>query len=115
MKQMTFLIYVPASAASGSVLKLPAINASGTVNMIICKSSYEAMYDTEGEWKADDVTKLKPSDVPRADIGALDSPVRIFQSQESNGDWSEKEVEYILTLLTSSKAKKKVISHIPFC
>ena len=42
--------------------------------------------------------------------GALDSPVRIFQSQESNGDWSEKEVEYILTLLTSSKAKKKVIS-----
>ena len=42
--------------------------------------------------------------------GALDSPVRIFQSQESSGDWSEKEVEYILTLLTSSKAKKKVIS-----
>ena len=42
--------------------------------------------------------------------GALDSPVRIFQLQESSGDWSEKEVEYILTLLTSSKAKKKVIS-----
>ena len=42
--------------------------------------------------------------------GALDSPVRIFQSQESREDWSEKEVEYILTLLTSSKAKKKVIS-----
>lgn len=74
------------------------------------RASYEAMYDTEGEWKADDVTKLKPSDVPRADIWCFGFPVRIFQSQENSGDWSEKEVEYILTLLTSSKAKKKVIS-----
>ena len=42
--------------------------------------------------------------------GALDSPVRIFQSQDSSGDWAEKEVDYILTLLTSSKAKKKVLN-----
>ena len=28
------------------------------------RASYEAMYDTEGEWKADDVTKLKSEDVP---------------------------------------------------
>lgn len=38
------------------------------------RASYEAMYDTEGEWKADDVTKLKPSDVPRADIWCFGFP-----------------------------------------
>ncbi len=38
------------------------------------RASYEAMYDTEGEWKADDVTKLKPEDVPRADIWCFGFP-----------------------------------------
>ncbi len=38
------------------------------------RASYEAMYDTEGEWKADDVTKLKPSDVPRADLWCFGFP-----------------------------------------
>ena len=35
------------------------------------RASYEAMYDTEGEWKADDVTKLKSEDVPYADMPSL--------------------------------------------
>ena len=39
--------------------------------------------------------------------GALDSPVRIFQSQESSEDWSEKEVEYILTLLTVPQRQRR--------
>lgn len=38
------------------------------------RASYEAMYDTKGEWKADDVTKLKPEDVPRADIWCFGFP-----------------------------------------
>lgn len=37
-------------------------------------ASYRAMYDTEGEWYADDVTKLKPGDVPYADIWAFGFP-----------------------------------------
>ena len=38
------------------------------------RASYEAMYDTEGEWKADDVTKLKSEDVPYADIWCIGFP-----------------------------------------
>ena len=37
-------------------------------------ASYEAMYDTKGEWKADDVTKLKPEELPRADIWCFGFP-----------------------------------------
>ncbi len=38
------------------------------------RASYEAMYDTEGEWKAYDVTKLKPGDIPYADIWCYGFP-----------------------------------------
>nr|WP_052220039.1 DNA (cytosine-5-)-methyltransferase [Clostridium homopropionicum] len=36
--------------------------------------SYRAMYDTEGEWYADDVTKLRPEEIPRADIWCFGFP-----------------------------------------
>lgn len=39
-------------------------------------ASYRAMYDTEGEWYADDVTKLKGEDVPKADIWCFGFPCR---------------------------------------
>lgn len=38
------------------------------------RASYEAMYDTEGEWKADDVTKLKSGEIPYADIWCFGFP-----------------------------------------
>ena len=38
------------------------------------RASYEAMYDTEGEWKAYDVTELKPGDIPYADIWCYGFP-----------------------------------------
>ena len=38
------------------------------------RASYEAMYDTEGEWKAYDVTELRPWDVPYADIWCFGFP-----------------------------------------
>ena len=74
------------------------------------RASYEAMYDTEGEWKADDVTKLKAKMSPMRTSGVSASPVRTSPLRGNRGDWSEKEVEYITTLLTSSKTKKKVLS-----
>lgn len=36
--------------------------------------SYEAMYDTEGEWKAEDVTKLMPEEIPYADAWCFGFP-----------------------------------------
>ena len=36
--------------------------------------SYQAMYDTEGEWFRDDITKLKADDIPKADIWTAGSP-----------------------------------------
>ncbi|HIU76066.1 MAG TPA: DNA cytosine methyltransferase [Candidatus Pelethocola excrementipullorum] len=38
------------------------------------RASYEAMYDTEGEWRAYDVTKLKPGDIPFADVWCFGFP-----------------------------------------
>ena len=38
------------------------------------RASYEAMYDTKGEWTAYDVTKLKPEDIPYADIWCFGFP-----------------------------------------
>lgn len=36
--------------------------------------SYEAMYDTTGEWTAYDVTKLTPDEIPRADLWCFGFP-----------------------------------------
>ena len=38
------------------------------------RASYEAMYDTKGEWKANDVTKLTASEVPYADLWCFGFP-----------------------------------------
>lgn len=47
---------------------------------------------------------------PMQTSGVSDSHARTSPLQENSGDLSESEVGYITTLLTSSKAKKKVIS-----
>ncbi|WP_010651601.1 DNA cytosine methyltransferase [Oceanobacillus massiliensis] len=36
--------------------------------------SYRAMYDTEGEWYGEDITKLRTNEIPRADIWTAGSP-----------------------------------------
>ena len=38
------------------------------------RASYEAMHDTNGEWRAYDVTKLEPGDIPYADIWCFGFP-----------------------------------------
>ena len=75
MKQLTFLDLC--SGIGGFRLGL---EAAGHKCIGYCeydkfaRASYEAMYDTEGEWKADDVTKLKPEEVPYADIWCFGFP-----------------------------------------
>lgn len=38
------------------------------------RASYESMYDTEGEWTADDVTKIRPEGIPYADVWCFGFP-----------------------------------------
>lgn len=38
------------------------------------QKSYRAMYDTEGEWFHDDITKIDPTRLPKADIWTAGSP-----------------------------------------
>ena len=38
------------------------------------RASYETMHDTKGEWRAYDVTKLEPGDIPYADIWCFGFP-----------------------------------------
>ena len=51
-----------------------------------------------------------PEMSPMQTSGDSDSHARTSPLPENSGDWSEKEVEYITTLLTSSKAKRKVLN-----
>lgn len=75
MKQLTFLDLC--SGIGGFRLGL---EATGHKCIGYCefdkfaRASYEAMYDTEGEWFADDVTKLRSEDVPYADIWCFGFP-----------------------------------------
>jgi DNA (cytosine-5)-methyltransferase 1 len=46
--------------------------------------SYRAMYNTEGEWYGDDVTKLKPGDIPRADIWCFGFPCQDVSCANAN-------------------------------
>lgn len=38
------------------------------------RKSYEAMYDTEGEWSHDDITTVNRNEIPRADIWTFGFP-----------------------------------------
>lgn len=75
MKQLTFLDLC--SGIGGFRL---GMEAAGHKCVGYCeydkfaRASYEAMYDTEGEWKADDVTKLEPDGIPYADVWCFGFP-----------------------------------------
>lgn len=75
MRQMTFLDLC--SGIGGFRLGLEAAGHK-CIGYCECdkfaRASYEAMYDTEGEWKADDVTKLRSRDAPDADIWCFGFP-----------------------------------------
>nr|DAE70507.1 MAG TPA: Cytosine specific methyltransferase [Caudoviricetes sp.] len=75
MKQLTFLDLC--SGISGFRLGL---ELAGHKCVGFCEynkfavTSYRAMHNTEGEWYADDITKLKAEDIPYADIWCFGFP-----------------------------------------
>ena len=75
MKQLTFIDFF--SGIGGFRLGL---EKAGMKCVGFCEKdkfavkSYRAMYDTEGEWYGEDITKLRAEDIPRADIWTAGSP-----------------------------------------
>ena len=75
MKQMTFLDLCSGIGGFRLGLETAGHKCIGYCEYDkFARASYEAMYDTKGEWKADDVTKLKSEDVPYADIWCFGFP-----------------------------------------
>lgn len=74
------------------------------------RKSYEAMYDTEGEWFHDDITSIDPHDFQKQIYGLREALVKMCLSQESEQAYTVSEVDSFLHLLTSSRAKKKKIN-----
>lgn len=72
--------------------------------------SYRAMFDTEGEWFADDVTKLKSDEIPYADIWCFGFPCQdISVAGKQKGLRGERSGIYfsIIDLVKSKEEKDK--------
>ena len=108
MKQMTFLDLCSGIGGFRLGLETAGHKCIGYCEYDkFARASYEAMYDTEGEWKAHDVTKLKPEDVPYADIWCFGFPCQDISVAGKQRGLVGKEVEYITTLLTLLKGKEE--------
>ena len=109
MKQMTFLDLCSGIGGFRLGLETAGHKCIGYCEYDkFARASYEAMYDTEGEWKAHDVTKLKPEDVPYADIWCFGFPCQDISVAGKQKGLQEGERSGLL--LTSSKAKRKVLN-----
>ena len=71
------------------------------------RASYEAMYDTEGEWTAYDVTKLRSEDIPYADIWCFGFPCQdISVAGKQRGlDGKRSGIYYSIISLIKGKAE----------
>lgn len=74
------------------------------------RQSYEAMYDTEGEWFHDDITSIDPTRLPKADLWTAGSPCQNVSIAGKRAGLYGERSGLFLHLLTSSKAKKKKIN-----
>ncbi|GAA6406665.1 hypothetical protein K040078D81_07820 [Blautia hominis] len=108
MKQLTFLDLC--SGIGGFRLGL---EAAGHKCIGYCeydkyaRASYEAMYDTKGEWKADDVTKLKPGDIPYADIWTFGFPCQDISIAGKQRGLSGKRSGIYYSIIDLVKGKKE--------
>ncbi len=91
MKQMTFLDLCSGIGGFRLGLERAGHKCIGYCEYDkFARASYEAMYDTEGEWKAHDVTKLKPKMSPMQTSGASIPLPGHLRCRKTAGDWSEK-------------------------
>lgn len=74
------------------------------------RKSYEAMYDTEGEWFHDDITSIDPTRLPKADLWTAGSPCQNVSIAGKRAGLYGERSGLFLHLLTSSKAKRKKIN-----
>ena len=75
MKQLTFLDLCSGIGGFRLGLELAGHKCVGFCEYDkFAVASYRAMYNTEGEWYADDITKLKARDIPYADIWCFGFP-----------------------------------------
>lgn len=108
MKQLTFLDLC--SGIGGFRLGL---EAAGHKCIGYCeydkyaRASYEAMYDTEGEWKADDVTKLRQGDIPYADIWTFGFPCQDISIAGKQRGLSGKRSGIYYSIIDLVKGKKE--------
>ena len=71
------------------------------------RASYEAMYDTEGEWKADDITKLKSEEVPYADVWCFGFPCQDISIAGKQGGLSGRRSGIYYSIIDLIKGKEE--------
>lgn len=74
-KQLTFIDFFSGIGGFRLGLELAGMKCIGFCEKDkFAVRSYRAMYDTEGEWYGDDITKLRADGIPQADIWTAGSP-----------------------------------------
>ncbi len=71
------------------------------------RKSYEAMYDTKGEWFHDDITSIDPTQLPKADLWCAGSPCQNVSIAGKRAGLYGERSGLFLHLLTSSRAKRR--------
>lgn len=75
MAQLTFIDFFSGIGGFRLGLEMAGYRCAGFCEKDkFAVASYRAMHDTEGEWYGEDITKLRPGDIPRADIWTAGSP-----------------------------------------
>lgn len=111
MKQMTFLDLCSGIGGFRLGLETAGHKCIGYCEYDkFARASYEAMYDTEGEWKAHDVTKLKSEDVPYADIWCFGFPCQDISVAGKQRGLVGKRSGIYYNIIDLLKAKKKVLN-----
>ena len=111
MQQLTFLDLCSGIGGFRLGLESAGIGVSVIVNMTDLRGLLMKQCTTRKESGKQMMSQnLNQKMSPMQTSGVSDSHARTSPLQENSGDLSESEVGYITTLLTSSKAKKKVIS-----
>jgi len=69
------------------------------------RKSYEAIYNTTGEWTATDIRAVDPSDLPEADIYTFGFPCQSFSIAGKRGGFDDMRGTLIFEVLRLAKAR----------